>query len=440
MADKQQIRIKVMVDVCVPLARHIPSEWLISFLEFIHKDQNRYDLNIQLDDSSPIDKSRNRLVKKALEGGAEFIFFIDADNVIHPGALDKLMKVMVEQEADLVTGLYFQKNKPYSPVIRKYEYGGYWNIDVVPQNKVIPIDGAGMGCCLIRAKAIKDLEYPYFKYSYENWEGREIQLAEDLYFCRELMRKGKKMLCHTGVIAPHIGGTIDENEYLNFEPVMQAVEGEKKVLLQHLCEFIPIPMEALVHKVSQGEKLLRQEWNEKNPKTWGQMLEFYKNTENYLYDLTHWHLTQRRAFDLSTEAKVMAVKPKNVLDFGCGIGQNAIMLARKGVDVTLADVGSKTLNFAKYRFQQEGLPFKEWITDGPDMPPDEKYDAIIILDVFEHLPKDMLKFYVEKLVKLKHKDTKIITAIAYGKTPDHPMHHDIDEDTIKIIERLIKEF
>ncbi len=435
--EKKDERIRVCV--CTPMEELIPSKFVTRLLEFINRNRERYILFINQNTNSPVDKARNELVHFALVNHVDLILFLDADNLFTDTVIDKLFKVMIEEKADLVTGIYFQKGKPYNPLIREYKHGGFFTIENPPLGKVIKIDGCGMGCVLIKAEVFKKLKYPWFKFSYETWGKKEIQLSEDLYFCREMMRAGMKLVCDTGVISPHIGSTADIEEYLNFGPFRQALKDDTDELMADLEKYTKKPEAELVQKLMMGQRLMREEWNAKKPKKYDEIKQFYKETENYLYDLTHYHLTERRQTDIEKTAQVMFLKPKNVIDFGCGIGQQGLMLARKGIDVTLADLKSKTLDFAKYRFETHKVKFKIWETDIEDMPPDKKYDVILALDVLEHIPKHILKIYVEKLIKLKHKNTKVITELVYGRTAEHPMHHDMDVDTMNIIKRLINE-
>jgi 2-polyprenyl-3-methyl-5-hydroxy-6-metoxy-1,4-benzoquinol methylase len=56
-------------------------------------------------------------------------------------------------------------------------------------------------------------------------------------------------------------------------------------------------------------------------------------------------------------------RPKNILDFGGGVGLNAIPLARAGFDVTLADLDSVTLDFGAFRAKRHDVALKIWKTD-----------------------------------------------------------------------------
>src|ERR1041384_6191232 len=112
---------------------------------------------------------------------------------------------------------------------------------------------------------------------------------------------------------------------------------------------------------------------------------FYKQTTNYIYELSEWHLfvPNKRTSDLALFADMRKKQPKNILDFGGGVGVLAIPLARAGLDVTLADLDSTTLNFALFRAQRHDVHLKVWKSDVDAAPPDKKYDVIMCMDVLE---------------------------------------------------------
>jgi len=195
-------------------------------------------------------------------------------------------------------------------------------------------------------------------------------------------------------------------------------------------------------KMKQGAVPLAQEWatwEQQGAMTPARIKAFYKQTANYIYELGQWHLwlADKRKSDLAlVEDMRTKYKPKNILDFGGGVGLNALQLARAGFDVTLADLDSTTLQFAAFRAQRHGVPLKIWKSDVEPAPIDPTYDVILVLDVLEHLPKDELHAIVDQLIRLKHPGTQIILSAPFGRTATHPMHLDETEDTKQQIRRL----
>lgn len=225
-------------------------------------------------------------------------------------------------------------------------------------------------------------------------------------------------------------------------PVSPALEKEREAFITDAMAFTHLTREQVIYKSTPPHNTgLKEEWTaweQKGPMTPERIKEFYKTTSMYVFDLGSWHLWDPSKFE-SDMALVEDLKKrgvKSVLDFGGGVGFNSFPLARAGFDVTLADLDSVTLKFAQFRAEKQGLKLKFWKSDVEPMPPDAKYDAILCLDVLEHLPKDELHTIVDKLVKLKKPTTLVIIHAPFGRTSIHPMHLDLTEDTKQQVARL----
>ncbi|MBI4137102.1 methyltransferase domain-containing protein, partial [Candidatus Roizmanbacteria bacterium] len=449
--DGQKRGIKVIdnretICILIPTYGNIPSGFLSPFLSLMVYSQQSYKIHIVTQEGQPVDNNRNMLVEKALEQKPDYIFFLDSDMACPQETIDRLIYILKEKNADMVTGLYFHKSKPYYPVIRQYKHGLFWNIENPSLGNIIEIGGAGMGCCVIRPSVFGKISKPWFRFIYE--EGtNDIKLGEDVSFCKKMLENGMKMYCDTGLCAAHIGASIDIMDSLMFSKIRQDNAMERDEAIQDLMKFTGKDEKEVTLNIISGAELLAEEWRQKNPQTPEEIKKFYKETENYLYDLTNWHFKKRRQFDIELlermeEIKIFGNKPRDILDFGCGIGQNAIMLARKGYSVTIADLQSKTLDFAEFRFEEHKLPYDIWRTDTEEMPAEklgieQKYDVILLFDVLEHLPKEELRNIANKLKKMKHNETEIIITAPFGKTAEHPMHFDLDGQRQQIIENLI---
>jgi len=220
-----------------------------------------------------------------------------------------------------------------------------------------------------------------------------------------------------------------------------ALEKDQNEYVEDIMAFTKTTREQVRDRMKKGSEPLKDEWNDWEKK--GKMTEdrikaFYKQTANYIYELGEWHLfvPNKRESDMALVAEMKQKAPKNILDFGGGTGLIALPLARAGLDVTLADLDGTSLDFAKFRADRRGTKIKIWKSDVEPMPPDQKYDVIMAMDVLEHLPKETLHEIVDKLVKLKHAKTEIIISAPFGRTAVHPMHIDLTDDTKAQVERL----
>jgi 2-polyprenyl-3-methyl-5-hydroxy-6-metoxy-1,4-benzoquinol methylase len=241
-----------------------------------------------------------------------------------------------------------------------------------------------------------------------------------------------------GVEAPAQPATPDDKPAARSDPDLTREQDE---YVEDVMAFAHSTREQVRARMKQGSAPLKDEWNaweKQGPMTPERITAFYKQTPNYIYELAEWHLfvPNKRESDLALFDDMRAKRPKNILDFGGGVGLLAIPLARAGFDVTLADLDSTTLNFAMFRAERRKVRLKIWKSDLEPAPPDAKYDVIMCMDVLEHLPKDILHDVVDKLVKLKHAGTLVIISAPFGRTAVHPMHLDLSDDTKQQVERL----
>ena len=222
------------------------------------------------------------------------------------------------------------------------------------------------------------------------------------------------------------------------DPNLKADQDE---YVEDVMAFTHTTREQVRERMTLGSAPLKDEWNaweKQAAMTPERIAAFYKQTKNYIYELGEWHLfvPGKRESDLALVEDLRRKRVKNVLDFGGGVGLMAIPLARAGLDVTLADLDGTSLEFAAFRAKRHDVPLKLWKSDVEPAPPDPKYDAILALDVLEHLPKDVLRSIVDKLIALKHAGTEIVISAPFGRTAVHPMHLDADEETHRQVRRL----
>jgi 2-polyprenyl-3-methyl-5-hydroxy-6-metoxy-1,4-benzoquinol methylase len=223
-----------------------------------------------------------------------------------------------------------------------------------------------------------------------------------------------------------------------------ALQADQDSYVADIMAFTNTSKEAVRERMKKGSVPLKEEWEKwerEGAMTPERIKAFYKQTANYIYELGEWHLfvQGKRDSDMALVDNMREIKPKNILDFGGGVGLMAMPLARAGFDVTLADLDGTSLDFAVFRAKRSNTPLKIWKSDVEAMPPDKTYDVILCLDVLEHLPKDELKTAVDKLVSLKTRSTKVIMSAPFGRTAVHPMHLDADEHTKAQVKRLMEE-
>lgn len=119
-----------------------------------------------------------------------------------------------------------------------------------------------------------------------------------------------------------------------------------------------------------------------NPKTEAELTWFYRCSSGYLFaNAIHPYVDQ---LDIITEGKV--------LDYGAGVGCNSIILAQRGISVDFVEICRPQADFLNFRAKRHNLPNIHEVLpyyNGKFEPIkciEGKYDAIIAMDVLEHIP------------------------------------------------------
>jgi SAM-dependent methyltransferase len=119
----------------------------------------------------------------------------------------------------------------------------------------------------------------------------------------------------------------------------------------------------------------------------GSVEQFYNESQAMMYELMWWHTLND---DDSPMAYVVALQfarshgCRHYLDFGVGVGSGPVLFARHGMEVTAADISSQMLDFTRWRLAQRRLDGR-FIDLKQDHLPDEAFDMVTAMDVFEHL-------------------------------------------------------
>jgi len=195
---------KKKIVFAISAAHTIPSMFVKALEEFADYNRKFFDIKVFVEVSYIIDEARNYLIEKAksMVEKPDYVFFIDADNVFKADTLIKL----VEADKDVIFGVYFQRNKPYLPVMFRNDENGVARFHTeFKGDSIEEIDYCGAGCLLVKMEVLEKLNYPY-QYIYRNLKSKTT-IGEDIVFCQKIKDAGFKIFAHTGVDVGHIGGT-----------------------------------------------------------------------------------------------------------------------------------------------------------------------------------------------------------------------------------------
>jgi len=198
-----------------------------------------------------------------------------------------------------------------------------------------------------------------------------------------------------------------------------------------LSDFTGRSPEEVSHLIKTAEDVLAQKWREagldesdkEGLRQWYKDVSFY-----YLFALAGFHqLYNHIAFTID----VLKMASGKCLDYGAGMGDLTLEMARRGHSTTYFDVDGESKAFAEWRAGQTGLKLN-FVTNREQLQAEVaksgKFNTIVSLDVLEHLPdiENELNF----LTSILETGGKLIFSIPFGSTDAHPMHLDHNLDVI----------
>lgn len=229
---------KVLIGVATfPVTKEIPRaiypacEESIRALEFdgATKMLAYMDDDPALDPRDNLTNKHNRMRQRALDDGYDALLTVEADMIIPPDALARLAAV----EADVVYGVYCSRAHPM--VLTFPTLDGYKGRSISADAEtyrgkfgtVIPCEGVGFGCTLIRRNVLEAIE---FRRDVSSAMRRKF--ADDWTFALDVKAAGFTSAAHLGVLCGHIqrDGVVrwvdpDAPTFMRLEGEAQAAHG-----------------------------------------------------------------------------------------------------------------------------------------------------------------------------------------------------------------------
>ncbi len=157
--------------------------------------------------------------------------------------------------------------------------------------------------------------------------------------------------------------------------------------LRELAEFFGISPQEARQRCEHALADSKREWESGQRRTPEEIKEFYRSTQSYIFEHVWWHTTDPATNSANVEIlkHAQSIGAARYLDFGSGVGANAILFARHGFNVSLADISPQMMEFARWRLARRGV--EATVIDLNRQPlPKAQFDFATAVDVFEHLP------------------------------------------------------
>lgn len=159
-------------------------------------------------------ESRNDLAKYAIQSEADYVLWLDSDMMFESELLEKMMATLQEHDLDILTGIYYRRRHPFSPVLMKKlsiaenNFCEYENFNAYPEDGIFEVEGIGFGCVLMKSDVLMDI-----KATYNDWFSPFGRVGEDLSFCWRARQTGHKIFADPSIQLGHCGQQIITKEF-----------------------------------------------------------------------------------------------------------------------------------------------------------------------------------------------------------------------------------
>jgi len=145
---------------------------------------NGLDTHVVYDASTVLLTQRARLAAEAQAIGAEYMLRLDSD-MIFPATT--ALRLLAHNEP-VVACNYIRRQLPAKGVA--YETIGDWEnpLPFEPRDKLVPVEGIGMGCMLVKTSILQEIPKPWFEFHWT--EESNDHLGEDMDFCMKMADAG----------------------------------------------------------------------------------------------------------------------------------------------------------------------------------------------------------------------------------------------------------
>jgi SAM-dependent methyltransferase len=193
-------------------------------------------------------------------------------------------------------------------------------------------------------------------------------------------------------------------------------------LIVELSQYLGISNDEAEARLADAACRFTIEWRQRvaDASNEDELIRFYNESQTEIFDLVQWHATDSIHYR-SLIALDIASRSANrtMVDYGSGIGSDALAFAESGFHVTLADVSSPLLAFARWRCERRGHRVDVIDLKQHQLEP-KGFGVALCFDVLEHIPRPLktLRAIQRSLVT----DGLLFVHAPFGEDPERPMH------------------
>jgi len=196
----------------------------------------------------------------------------------------------------------------------------------------------------------------------------------------------------------------------------------RRELASEAAEYLGLSLEQALQRIEQSSTEFPDEWNRMvtDPSDPEQVVRFYNESKSELFEQIAWHASEPIHHRSLICADLVSTRSgREFLDYGSGIGSNALIFGLAGFRVTLADVADPLRNFARWRLERRGIEVRTIDLKHETLEP-SRYDVITCFDVLEHVPAPLEA--VRRMRDALRIGGAFFLYAPFGFDPVRPMH------------------
>lgn len=164
-------------------------------------------------------------------------------------------------------------------------------------------------------------------------------------------------------------------------------------VLAELGEYFKLPPDQIKERCINWQKYSVEEWQACDRESAQGLLDFYQTQVSWIFT-TMWHHCQQYHEQVPAQTTEVALRlsraphclpPGQHLDFGAGPGTSSVFFHALGWQVSLAEISTTMLDFARWRLAKHAVPATFYDTTRETLP-DQTFDLITAFDVIVHIP------------------------------------------------------
>lgn len=200
--------------IAIPCMDSVPAQFANAIATLASYGIEGIEISLRFNLGSLIYNSRNELAKMAISEGADLMMWFDSDMVFNPDTLLRMLKI-IDDGADFVTGVYYRRTAPFTPVLFKdldidENNNATWTeFEEIPEG-LFEVGGCGFGCVLMRT----DMAMSVFS-RFNRMFSPIGEVGEDLSFCWRARQCGYKLIADPSIRLGHVAHTMVTKDFFH---------------------------------------------------------------------------------------------------------------------------------------------------------------------------------------------------------------------------------